>query len=572
MPGLDGGRRAGRSVLPWIAIVGVVYAITLWVLPGKGLWVVDNADKFLQVKAIIASDYSDYSISWPGQVIDPNFKYKPIPDPFSYVHNGKLFPVFPPFFATVSSVFFKALGFRGLCVLPLLSSLVMLGGIAAIVRALGGDEASMRLAILIAGLCTPIWFYSVVFWEHTVAACLSVWALFFYLRFGGSNSHRDLVVGSILGALAVYFRDEMYLFCGVLVACAGYWHNPRGLRPIAIAGATMVLALIPLWSFQWKTAGHPLGYHVGSLMASESGVLGHLLARPAVFYNLFVASTRHYWLSFLVSGPFLVLLLLNPRLSRSRHDLAVPVFSLVALGCSIVSLVGYFRSAGAIDYMVASSNSFLTVAPVLILAFLRLGTSDDRSARARGMRRIWIVAVTYCAVYAVFAPELGSAGMHWGNRLLLGVYPLFGLLAAVNLADWGRGVGRRPWALGIVALVVALSLAAQVYSLTLLAKKEDFSQRLNQAIHDRPEKVIITRVQWVPLDLYSEFSDRMIFLTETKQDFDDLIQRLAGAGYDSALLIAQLPEAQAKGAVLTVDDNGLNFFTLRFFPLEIGQR
>jgi hypothetical protein len=341
---------------------------------------------------------------------------------------------------------------------------------------------------------------------------------------------------------------------------------------MAVAGASMVLALIPLWCFQWRTVGHPLGYHVGSLLASESGILGHLVTRPAVFYHLFVASTRHYWLSFLVSGPFLILLLLNPRFSRSRHDLAVPAFSLVALSCSVASLVGYLRSAGPIDYMVESSNSFLAVAPVLILAFVRLGASDDRSARALGMRRIWIVAVTYCAVYALFAPELGSAGMHWGNRLLLGVYPLFGLLAAINIVDWGRGAGRRGWQWGIVTLLVLLSLAAQVYSLSMLHKKMDFSQRLNEEIHNRPEKVIITQVQWAPLDMYLEFNDKMIFLASTKDDFDRLVQTLGARGYDSALLVVQLPEAQAKGAILSVYDNGLNFFTLRFFALQIGAR
>jgi hypothetical protein len=234
--------------------------------------------------------------------------------------------------------------------------------------------------------------------------------------------------------------------------------------------------------------------------------------------------------------------------------------------------MGYFTSHAPIDYMIESCNSFLTVAPVLILGFLRMRGQDGDAAGATAARRVWLIAVAYSAAYGVVAPELGTSGMHWGNRFLLGVYPLFGVLAAVNLVRWARAVrGGRSWKWAAVALVVALSFTAQLYSISLLQKKEDFSQRLNRAIHDRPEKVIITRVEWVPLDLYSEFSNRMIFLASTKQDFDDLVQRLAGAGYDSALLIAQLPEAQAKGAVLTVDDNGLNFFTLRFFPLQIGQ-
>jgi hypothetical protein len=180
------------------------------------------------------------------------------------------------------------------------------------------------------------------------------------------------------------------------------------------------------------------------------------------------------------------------------------------------------------------------------------------------MKRIWTIAVAYLAAYAVLAPELGTAGMHWGNRFLLGAYPLFGLLAAINRVDWGRGVGRRGWQRGIVALVVILSLAAQVYSLTLLHRKMDFSQRLNEEIHKRPEKVIITQVQWAPLDMYSEFDDKMLFLASTKENFDQLVQMLGARGYDSALFVAQLPEAQAKGAVLSVSDNVLTPESSRF--------
>ena len=566
---------SSRPTLLALIAVGAVYVITLALLPEKGLWVVDNADKYLQMKAIEASNYSDYSIPWPGQAIDPTFKYRPIPDPFSYVEHGKMYAFYPPFFATVSSFCFRAFGFRGLAILPLLASLAMLGGIAALARGLRRDGPSPHVAVLVAGLCTPIWFYSVVFWEHTAAVCLSVWAIFFYLRFAGSNSGKDLVVGSVLAVLAVYFRDELYLLCAVLVICASYWQKPRRLRSAAIACAAMVLALVPLWLFQWKAIGHPLGHHLGSMLASESGIGAHLRTRPIAFYNLFVASTSRHWLSFVASGPFLVLLLLNPRFSRARHDLVVPVFALVAVGCSIVALAGYFTSASPIDYLVESCNSFLTVAPVLILAFVRLRIPDDpseRSAQALGVRRIWTIAVAYSAAYAVLAPELGTAGMHWGNRFLLGIYPLFGLLAAINVVDWGRGAGRRGWQWGIVALVVILSLAAQVYSLSLLHKKMDFSQRLNEEIHKRPEKVMITQVEWAPLDMYSEFNDKVIFLASTKEGFDQLVQTLGARGYDSALLVAQLPEAQAKGAILSVDDNGLDFFTLRFFALQIGAR
>ncbi|MFH1220503.1 MAG: hypothetical protein V1694_08615 [Candidatus Eisenbacteria bacterium] len=285
-----------------IVLVGAIYVVTLSLLPAKGFWVIDNADKFLQVKSVIASGYSDYSIAWPGSEIDPDFRFKPIPDPFSYVDRGKMFSFYPPFFPTVSSFLFRAFGFRGLCLLPVVSSLLMLAGVAAIARRMNQGVAVRHAAVLIVGLCTPIWFYSVVFWEHTIAVCLSVWAISSYLGFLRSNSGRDLVLGSVLAALGVYFRDELYLFCVVLAACAYFWQKPRRLRTLLAAGAVTILTLLPLWLFQWRATGLPWGHHAAGLLASEGGIRGHISGRPAVLYNLFINSTSHSWLSFLAGG------------------------------------------------------------------------------------------------------------------------------------------------------------------------------------------------------------------------------------------------------------------------------
>jgi len=187
--------------------------------------------------------------------------------------------------------------------------------------------------------------------------------------------------------------------------------------------------------------------------------------------------------------------------------------------------------------------------------------------------------------YGLVAPNQASFGTHWGNRFLLGLYPIFGLLAAVNLAEWARGIGggggiggigearrigRRPdWRLVPVALVILVSLAAQVYSIEVLRKKEDFSVRLNAELAKRPEAIVVTNIWWAPSEMCLEFSNKAIFLAKTQQDFDRLVQTLGPKGYDQFLFVTQTPDAQAAAAEVTVDDRGLGFFTLRFFPVEV---
>ena len=147
-----------NSTLWAVILVAVVYVLSICLLPKQGFWNVDNANKFLQVKAIMNSNYSDYSIPWPGKTIDPDFSYNPLPYPFSKAKDHKLFSLFSPVFATISSLFFKPFGFWGLYILPAVSSVLMLIGLGKMAKTMGLKDTDRYPVFLIAGLCTPIWF------------------------------------------------------------------------------------------------------------------------------------------------------------------------------------------------------------------------------------------------------------------------------------------------------------------------------------------------------------------------------------------------------------------------------
>ena len=195
MPGLSSLRRrwvATDSALPSIGVVAVVYILTLAGLEGDGLWQVDNANKLLQVQAILHSGGEEFSLPWPGKTYDPAIEYNPIPNLFSRVEDGRLFSVFSPVFALVSTVPYALVGQAGLYILPLLASLIMLVGVGRLanfiaVEAGSPSPAQRHAAILLAGTCTPVWFYSVVFWEHTIAVCLCVWSLYYALSYHRSR-------------------------------------------------------------------------------------------------------------------------------------------------------------------------------------------------------------------------------------------------------------------------------------------------------------------------------------------------------------------------------------------------
>ena len=563
-----------RSAFLSIAAVAVVYCVTLAALDRDGLWITDNEVKLLQLRGILASGYTEFSIPWPGRALDPEFRANPIPYMFSQVHEGQLYPVFSPIFAILASVPYDWFGYTGLYVLPLLASLLTLAGVAKLVD-LVVEEGTTRTiarhgAVLVAGLCTPLWFYSVVFWEHTVAASLCVWSVYHFARFGAGEEEaqdaRSLLWASLLAAAAVYLRDELYIFCALVILCAAWYCRRSGFRQPATAAAVMALALLPLWLFQWQALSHPLGFHLSRHMATEAGVVGHLFSRPRVLYNLLVSSSPSPALSVLVTIPFALAVIRTWRRRADASTAAVPALVTAATAGGIIALGGYPLTESPIQYMLSSSNAFFAVAPVVILGlFLPLpGPSVER--------RVLVIICGYMALYCLAAPDIGSKGIHWGNRYFLFIYPLLVALAASTSAvHWRRvGSGER-WRRGGVALVVVIlfSLGSQVYSIHLLKERKAFSRHLNEVVSARPEEVIVSTARWVPQAIFESFYDKICLYVESPRALRGLIPALEKAGYTEVLLIVPGITAKTLPTSELVKDE-LGFFSLNLVTHEIS--
>lgn len=555
----------GRSVLCSLLAVSVCYGAALCVLEKRGFWITDNANKFLQVQALANSGYTDFSIPWPGQIVDPDFVYNPLPYYFTRVEAGTLYSVFSPVFALISALFFVHLGHWGLYLVPVLSALAMLAGLAQLARLVGHRIAVGHVAVLTAGLCTPVFFYSLVFWEHTPAICLGIWSVRYLVQFLADSAPKHLGLGMAAAGLSVYFRDEFYLLCLVLALATAFYARAGRLKVLVSSALILFASLLPLWLFQWLTIGHPLGYHLSTHLATVADWGHHLAARPRVFYNLFVASNPIPALSLVLALPFILAFVLSPRLAAPALQKAVPAYSAVALISAGLSLGGYFFAASPIDYMLKSSNALFASAPVVALAFLRSADSDLHPLR----RWIWLVALSFAALYALAAPKVGSLGIHWGNRYFLILYPLWAVLAAGNLLEWLKR--QRPYfSVGVLAVgaVLAFSLAAQVYGVSLLAKKKAFSQRLHSELRQRSEEVVITNLRWVPHALCGEFYQRPFFYVATPRHYERLLQRLSDQGYKSYLFLTQ-NRGGARQPTVEVDDGSLNFFDLQFFSEKL---
>jgi hypothetical protein len=567
-----------RSPLGVLILVTLVYVTTVLLIEHRSFWIIDNQIKFLQMERILHSGFRDFSLPWPGAEIDPRLTYQPMVFPFYAEDAGRLYAAYSPVFPTLAAGLVSAFGSWGLYVMPLAGSILALFGLAHLGAQLGLSSRARCWAVLIAGLLGPLWFYSAIFWEHTLAVCAAVWGVAFSVQFLRSARWRHLVAGSALAASGIYLRDDLYVFCAALALVLFVRSSRNRWTTAAVMGATMVASLVPLWLFQWKTIGQPFGFHIGVHLFDFPGLSRHFMDRPVVFDRLFARCSSSPWSSLALAAPFLAAFVVRPRLPERAFRWMIPVGAVLAVISFLFIMQGYFTSNSPLRWML-KANSLFAVSPILIIAFLRLQESRETSERTAWVGRfLGPLALTNAVIYGLASPLDASEGIHWGNRLLLVLYPIFAVMAAENLDRWTTVQADGPergwrWGKLAIGLTVAVSFAAQLYSITLLNRKQEFTYRLNQTVAARPEPAILTDVWWAPLELYSQFYEKPIFRVRSREQMNDLLSRFQRVGID-ACLFATAPNRQTllppDATVARVDDGGLNLFSLKLMRIEVG--
>jgi hypothetical protein len=165
-------------------------------------------------------------------------------------------------------------------------------------------------------------------------------------------------------------------------------------------------------------------------------------------------------------------------------------------------------------------------------------TTADRVRSA-----LWLVVIIDLGLYVVAAPPLHVAGIHWGSRLLLPLFPLLGALAGTSASRLValRAGASRVRAVVLVVATLALSVAFQLHGLRLLGSEERFEARLSDEVRTRPESVIVATSWVVPQELARCFYEKPIFLVRTPADLGRLMSMLRARGETRVLRIDASP-------------------------------
>jgi hypothetical protein len=220
---------------------------------------------------------------WAHALWDDGFY--PFAPTYVYDHQGRHYSAFPLPFAALTAPFQRALGFRGLHVLPLLATWLIWARFWFLGRRLEVHPGALAAGLVALVFASHLTLYSAFFWEHTLAVAFAFMGVAeVVVAFGGRASpgpHRlRLGLAGLLLGLSLWLRPEcialLVAVLGVTFAISlrsgrlGEWIPLAGGAAVAVAGFIALNQAI---------YGIPLGIHAlrTAEVASLGGRLGETL-------------------------------------------------------------------------------------------------------------------------------------------------------------------------------------------------------------------------------------------------------------------------------------------------------
>jgi hypothetical protein len=398
----------------FVLAAGVAYTLLLQApIRGEVFNVGDNALKLLMTRQFASGDFRpDLDLPAPAWVKalwkDGQYPYRA---PYVYEVGERRFIRFPLAFPMLSAPGYALGGYRGLYLLPLLSTWAVWLAFLWAARRLRLDPVAEALGLAALMFASPLTYYSATFWEHPPAVALA-FAGTLVIALTPRGHALAMAAGALMVGMSALLREELMVLAGLLGACAVAPASVRRrlcrgrLEPRGAVVAGLALPVAALFGFNQVVYGHPLGLHALNVMEALGG-------RPRAILSTAFA----HWASLVNYAPpalFAILALMG----RPRRLPARPAPFLVLLGLAVAVLTAVLVPVRGKDW---GPRFLLTAVPLLCLGG---AVALDRARRARPLFKHAALAA-FAALAALGAYRntfVGTRQLAGGYRQRLEVY------------------------------------------------------------------------------------------------------------------------------------------------------
>ena len=451
----------------------------------------------------------------------------PFDPPFAYSIDNRYYIQYPFPFPLISAPFYRLFGWRGLYIIPLISTWIIWGRFYVVCQQLrlGITTISFGLATLI--FASPFTLYGAMFWEHTIAVALAFYGLSIILISTTQElSKTKAILSGILVGLSVWFRAELIIV--VLAICLFFFAAPK-------------------LNFNYQKKGFFL--------------IGMLLT-VALFLGINTIAYNH------------PLGIYSLPLGLKSAPVGTEEFSNFG-GASSQSLQGVGRIARILMVFVKLNGRLLlyfpiTIVPILYALIFFAFNKIKLKPNVFFLFSIWI-AISFAI------PLLGWEGAkEWAPRYLLILIPIITLIATIALNSLMR---IRNYRLRNVILVIfLLSLASGAFVNTYLGTvhlSRDYHQRVLPALNflqAHPNTVVAVSSHYISQELAAAFDEKVFFLTKNNDELKKLGLVLKDKGYKQFIyVVAQEHKEKVDSLEFTSGDklSAINFSQLGRFGTYI---
>ena len=552
-------RSIARTAISLLAaiLVLVVYLISLWHMPLGVFWSPDEGGKFFQLASIEWNGHLEYSPPYAGRRIDPELRFyagstrlgATFPYP-AFDAQGEVHFHWPIWFPLLSRVLFEAFGIGGIYVVPLLC-----GWLIALASGWIAARFDWRLAapaIVLVGLATPVWFYSLTFWEHTLAALLAMLALAVAIATRPA-SPRSLLAMLALLAAAIALRLEMIAFAASLLGAWGLAARrsraarraPRASSRAALRGGALALAAVAA-ILAVALATSPTerrSQQMTAVPAKVIAILTHPSELPRTVTRALVDSevdegpkmaprwTAEAALALLVCfvAPFV------PR--RFEGMLLLPALAFVLwYGIDLVRLEQPYRSL----------HGIFAIAPYMALWLAAVPASRTWSFQSRILADsagFYLIAGSVALIVGhTDASGRLVTGLEWGQRYLLALYPMLAILVLVAVPEYWRSPRTRGMkgVVGALAIgMIAVAVQLEVRGVAMLRANREGFARWQQAL--RTEEPLLTDIWWLPTALAPMFVTADAYVVRGRAEVADWVTLGRTNGLSAFTFVSQAP-------------------------------
>lgn len=472
-----------------IILVGILFSLYLQSQTPDGLFFSgDGGIKFLLAQQLSSGNFRfDLNLgeaAWVSQLWQAGFY--PFKPPFVYDILDKHYITFPFTFPLVSALFYKLFGFKGLYIIPLVSTWTIWGTTYLLCNRLS-INTFITGAILIALIfASPLTIYSGIFWEHTLAIALVFAGIAILIgRNFATLSNLTLIISGWLVGLSVWFREELLcLVLAIFLLFVGY--TATNFRKENFNLSKILIFLVSLFStvflfFGLNTLiyGHPLGAHSFQVVEGSSLIV-RLKSTVENFERLSVRFIEHYPLT-LLCPIYLLLSVFNRQIKLTRE-------------AKVLLLMGFI---------------FAVTLPFILPA------AEGISLDSR------------------------TGGKQWGPRFLLILVPIISLLVAIGMKAIldTRNLYLRYGTIAVFSALIVTGIQLNVWAGVNFLTASQQALPLLQQLQQRPQKAIATSHQYVNQSLASLFNQKAFFLAETSEELEKLSILLYQKGHEEFLYI-----------------------------------